>query len=350
MSDYIDRKRFRDIDLEDSFFDSLKSDYREFCSWYRKKADEEAYVLYSGSEISAFMYLKVEDGEVTDVDPPLAAAHRIKIGTLKVDPHGTKLGERFIKKAIDHCVVEQAEELYVTVFRKHDALIRLLEEFGFVETSKKETPNGEELVLVKCLGHLVGDLRKDYPIIVARGRNKFLLAIYPKWHTKLFPDSILDNEPYDILTDVSHTNSIQKTYVCFMDLSLLRNGDLVLIYRTTDDKGPAWYRSVLTSVCTVEEVRSRDTFADANEYVKYTEPFSVFNGADLLKWWRRKGNKLYVIKMLYNAAFSKRLIRRDLVEKFGLDADAYWGFMQISDSQFSDILMNGGIDESLVIH
>jgi len=348
MKNYIKKKKFKDINLEYPFFDSLKDDYKEFSVWFQKKANEEAYVLYNGDFISGFMYLKVEDGEVVDTRPPLPSKKRIKIGTFKIDAHGTKLGERFIKKAIDHAVSEKADEIYVTIFEKHTPLIELLDEFGFQKRGRKESENGEESVLIKDLKIVMGNLRKDYPLIYARGKQKFLLSIYPEWHTKLFPDSILNNESYDVVRDISHTNSIQKTYVCFMDLSLLRNGDIIIIYRTNDKMGSAWYRSVVTSVCTVEEIRSKRQFVSADEYIRFTEKFSVFDEKELMGWWNR-GNRLYVIKMLYNAAFSKRLIRKNLVEKFGLDPNSYWGFMKISDEQFTDILSSGGVDESIVI-
>jgi L-amino acid N-acyltransferase YncA len=351
MGENVRRKRFADVDLQDPFFDSLKADYAEFESWFRKKSEdaEEAYVLSAGAEIKGFLYVKAEDGDVADVQPPLEAARRIKIGTFKVDAHGTRLGERLLKKAIDHAVVEKADELYVTIFPKHAGLLALLEEFGFVRTGVKRTGNGEEQVLVKRLGAITGEPRKDFPMIYSRGRRKFLLSIYPEWHTRLFADSILKNETYDILQDVSHTNSIEKTYVCFMDLSPLSPGDIVVIYRTSDQKGPAWYRSVVTSVCTVEEVRHKSSFSDSEDYVKYTEPFSVFDETDLLKWWNR-GGRLYVVRMLYSAAFSKRLIRKDLVERFGLDSGAYWGFLELSDKQFAAILGAGGIDARLVVN
>jgi len=347
MSSYLDRKHFKDVNLSDPFFDSLKGDYSEFESWFQSKADEEAYVLHDDGSLVGFMYVKIEDGCVTDVAPQMPPAKRVKIGTLKVQPHGTRLGDRLLKKAFDHAVARGAEALYVTVFPRHDVLIGLLEEFGFERWGTKSTANGEELVLVKVLGRITGDLRSDYPVMDTRAASKFVLSIYPRWHTQLFPDSILDNESYDILADVSHTNSIQKTYICFMDVSALDTGDLVVIYRTKDEKGPAWYRSVVTSVCAVEEVRAKASFASQAEYLSYTEPFSVFDRSDLIKWWNK--GQLYVIKMLYNAAFTRRLIRKDLVERFGLDADAYWGFFQLPDSVFRSILREGGVNDRLVV-
>ncbi|WP_435966701.1 hypothetical protein [Raoultella ornithinolytica] len=80
---------------------------------------------------------------------------------------------------------------------------------------------------------------KNYPMIKMQERN-FLLGIYPKWHTRLFPESILRNENESIIEDVSHTNSIHKVYLTKMHgVPQLRAGDNLLIYRTSDGQGSA---------------------------------------------------------------------------------------------------------------
>ena len=57
---------------------------------------------------------------------------------------------------------------------------------------------------------------------------------------------------YDLIQDVSETNSIYKIYICWMrGVKELKKGDKLIIYRTNDYKGSAAYRSVCTSVCTV---------------------------------------------------------------------------------------------------
>ena len=65
MNEVITLKRFADIDLSDSFLDSLKEDYPGFESWFQKKAtnNEKAYVQYTGTALQAFLYLKKEVGE-----------------------------------------------------------------------------------------------------------------------------------------------------------------------------------------------------------------------------------------------------------------------------------------------
>lgn len=126
-------KRFHDIDLSDPFFDSLKEGYKEFASWFQRKADETAYVMEESGKLQAFLYLKVEEGAVTDVTPNLPPCRRIKLGTFKVNPHGTKLGERFLKRAIDYAIRHSAPELYVTVFAQHAPLINLFTRYGICQ-------------------------------------------------------------------------------------------------------------------------------------------------------------------------------------------------------------------------
>ena len=119
---------FRDVSLDDPFFDSLKNDYKEFYQWFLKKANEKAYVFYNHeNKIDGFLYLKIENEAVNDVTPKLPIANRLKLGTFKINPHGTRLGERFIKKVFDHAFTVGVTEIYVTIFEKHGALIKLFE-------------------------------------------------------------------------------------------------------------------------------------------------------------------------------------------------------------------------------
>jgi hypothetical protein len=351
VADTLVVKAFRDVPLNDPFFDSLKRDYREFPNWFSRKASESAYVQYTDDRLTGFMYLKPEDGEIKDVNPPLPSGKRVKIGTFKVLAHGTRLGERLIKKAIDYAIVKQVDEIYITVFPHHKPLIAMLEGIGFRSIGTKTTTDGTEIVLLKDFDHsrLSGNIRKDYPLIDTRQASFYLLAIKPQWHSQLFPDSLLRTDNYDLLSDISHTNSISKTYICSMEgVEILRPKDLLVIYRMSDGRGPAEYRSVATSICVVEEMRPKNTFADLTEYLTYTEPFSVFNIKELKQWWNRRN--LFIIKMLYNAAFTKRVIRKTLAEDIGLARDVYWGFLPLTREQFLNIMNLGGVDGRLIVH
>lgn len=350
MGEFIQLKKFRDINLNDPFFDSLKYDYPGFEGWFTKKADEKAYVFENDNGyLDAFLYLKKEEGPVTDIVPALDSKTRVKIGTLKINPHGTRLGERFIKKAFDFAVSNNLDELYVTVFPKHEALVKLFQKYGFLEYGSKGEPGKEELVFLKNCNRLTGNVLLDYPKINANGVRKYLLSIYPDFHTRLFPDSILKNESFNVIEDVSHTNSIHKVYICKMKVGLLRHGDVLVIYRTSDNQGPARFRSVATSICVVEEVKSNKEFENLNDYLRYCSPYSVFSESELKSYYARFNN-FYVIKMTYNIALSKRLTRGKLIDEVGMDENAYWGYIQLSDRQFELIQRKGGINESLIIN
>lgn len=350
MNETITLRRFADIDLDDTFFDSLKKDYPGFDNWFEKKTKDgsKAYVQYTNRTLQAFLYLKNESGEaLTDVSPARPACCRMKVGTFKIDAHNTKLGERFVKKVMDAALYMKADEVYVTIYPKHEGLIRILQRYGFDEGGRK----GDELVLVKNMKVLTGDILKDYPLLKTMGKRKFLLSIYPKYHTKMFPDSILQNEEgvkYELIKDVAHTNSIHKVYVTSMtDAAQLQSGDLVAIYRTNDGAGPARYRSVITSICQIEEVKSNRDFGNVEEFLAYANYYSIFDTNELKQWFGKKD--FTVLKMTYNIALTKRVTNGYLVDELKMTPD-YWGFFQLTDDQFDAILKKGEIDESIIIN
>lgn len=345
----IQLKKFSEINLLDPFFDSLKQDYKEFEIWFNKKKDEKAYILQSENGVEAFLYLKKEEEAITDITPNLPPALRLKVGTFKVNPHGTRLGERFIKKILDHAINGNYEQAYVTIFAKHTALVNVFLKYGFTQIGEKFTPNGNELVLLRDFNNITeGLITANYPKFSINNNRKYLLALYPDFHTRLFPDSILNNESFNVIQDVSHTNSIHKVYICKMDVRVLNKGDLVLIYRTGDGQGAAFYRAVATSVCIVEEVKSKNNFSNLSDFLAYCEPYSIFDKNELEDLF--KNNRLYIIKMLYNAALQKRVTRGNLIEKVGINQHQHWNFVKLTDEQFLEILKIGKVNESLIIN
>ncbi|UOQ43399.1 N-acetyltransferase [Halobacillus salinarum] len=346
---YLKYDYFKNINLEDSFFDSLKGDYEGFEDWFQRKENKKAYFYEDEKGIQAFLYLKEENEELSDVEPVMPQKKRIKIGTLKINSHGTKLGERLVKKALDYASKKNIFELYVTVFPKHAPLIKLLEKYGFEQAGNK---NGE-LVLIKNLQKIVGDVFKDYPLVKTEGNSLYLLSIFPKFHTLLFPDSILDNETYDVLNDVSFTNSIRKIYISYAPLSKeIKPGDVILIYRTKDkkEKAPAEYRSVATSLCVVSDIKKKSDFKSYQEFEEYCLKYSVFDEKDLPGLFKK--NNMVVIDMTYNLALEKRVIRRDLIEECGIDRNRNqrWSILKLNREQLDNVIELGGINESFVIN
>jgi hypothetical protein len=104
--------KFHTLSLADPFFDSLKAGYKGFEAWFKSKADEELYVVDDGRRLSGMIYLKQEDGPVSDVEPPLPRKRWLKVGTLKIEGRGTKLGERVLKKILDTAIEENRDGIF----------------------------------------------------------------------------------------------------------------------------------------------------------------------------------------------------------------------------------------------
>ncbi|MEI9412921.1 N-acetyltransferase [Mesorhizobium salmacidum] len=340
--------RFRDVSLDDPFFDSLKAGYNGFSNWFAGKANEPLYIVADGHKISGMIYLKREDGPVTDVAPPLPDRAWLKVGTLKIEPAGTKLGERAIKKIVDTALVTGADGIYVTVFEVHQDLITLFERYGFVHAGTKTTDNGVEQVYLRSLTEHDDDPLKRYPFIRAAGQKFWLLAIYPEYHTRLLPDSILNNEPQDIIEDVSHTNTIHKVYISGLALQRMRPGDPVIFYRTSDRAGQARYRSVVTSVCVVEEVRRKSDFRGIDAYLAYTRPRSVFSEAELREKYVTS-DRMGVAKLTYNAAFTRRVIRQTLLDEGILTERQRPDLVELPRADFDRLLELGEVNAGIVV-
>jgi len=349
----IEKVKFREVNLDDPFFDTLKESYAEFEDWFTRKAEADAYILRNGADgLQAFLYLKLEEGPITDISPPLNVQRCIKVGTFKIIAHGTRLGERFVKKIFDHALSSHVRHAYVTVFPEHVPLIRILERYGFTQYGTKDTENGQELVFLKDFNTLRADALLDYPVVNAVDTSKWLLSIYPPFHTRLFPDSILRNEDARIVDDISETNSISKVYIAYMDgMTAISPGDSIVVYRTAEVQGRAWFTSVATSLCVVQDVRQRSVFVNQDAFVEYCKKNSVFSEAELVDLYSRQvRNPMVVIRMTYNVAFRRRPTMQRLVEDVGLAREAYWGFRALDDNAFRRIIELGGVDEGTVIH
>lgn len=170
-----------------------------------------------------------------------------------------------------------------------------------------------------------------------------LLGIYPQYHSVMFPDSILNTENRGIITDVSYTNSIHKIYVCTMfNIENLCYGDILVLYRTAESDKSAEYSAVATSVGVVEEVKLQSEFKSFEDFYEYACQYSVFDRGDLRKWYNT--GRCKAIKMTYNAAFKKRIVRHELIESIGIERNQpYWGFVELTDEQFLEIVSRGGV-------
>lgn len=355
----VTKKYFGEINLEDSFFDSFKEDYKGFDKWFRKKSDEIAYVTINKGNILSFLFLKVEnkDENYSDIQPAFLPKKRLKIGTFKVISNGVRLGERFIKIIFDNAIRYKVDEIYVTIFDKRDEqkrLIGLLEDWGFERYGTKETENGTELVYVRDFkpGFNIDNPKFTFPYF-SKNTNVFMVPIYPDYHTELIPDSILTTEsPYDFTENEPHRNAISKVYICRSVERSIKKGDILVFYRTAASGRSAYYSSVITTIAISEGKVTNIT--DENDFVLKCRKRSIFSDEELKKYWNWNPNfRPFIINFLYSHSFptGKRINRQRLLDLSILTGaeNEIRGLKRITKEQFELILKETNTNESLIV-
>lgn len=273
----------------------------------------------------------------------------MKIGTFKVESTGFRLGERFIKIIFDNAIERGLDEIYVTLFLDRPELIALYElllKWGFFEHGTKSTNGNEEKVLVKKLGTY--DYEKtvieNYPNL-RNSTNKFILPIFPKYHTSLFPDSVLYREKeLNIIGDIAHRYALQKAYITWADCNV-ESGDILLFYRTGETY-PKKYSSVLTTIGVVERVVNN--FKDEEEFLSYCNNRTVFSKDDLKGFWRGYRYNLSVLKFVFVKSLTKK-INLEFLWNNGIIAapNGPRPFTKITDEQFKMIMSESNTEKLL---
>jgi hypothetical protein len=192
--------------------------------------------------------------------------------------------------------------------------------------------------------------KKTFPFISLNdGRRFFIVPIYPKYHTELLPDSILNTEsPKEFIENSPHRNAIQKVYISRSLERDLRPSDVIVFYRTTEKGRPAHYTSVVSTIGIVEN--KIDNISNAIEFINLCRKRSVFSDKELkTNWDYIPKNRPFIVNFLYLYSLPKRLNLKTLIE-LGVIAKAPRGFEQISLSQFQTILRGSKTDESFIIN
>lgn len=354
LSDYkvlsVKKDFFGNINLKDNFFSSFLEDYQEFEWWFNKKSDNISYICETNGEVKAFLYLKVEDANsenYTDITPVFQPKKRLKIGTFKVESTGYKLGERFLKIIFDNALRNNIEELYVTIFDKREEqqrLISLLEEWGFVHWGTKETKNGIEQVLIRDFGKSVKPKPQlSFPFAL-RSANKFIVPIYPEYHTELFPDSILNNEsPRNFIENEPHRNALKKVYISRSINRSLNPGDLIIFYRTGGN-----YQGVVSTIGIVESVI--DNIPSEEKFINLCRKRSVFSDEELKKYWNwTPKNRPFIVNFLYVDSFPTPKVNLNKLRELNIINSAPRGFEPIENSKFVELMREARANESYIV-
>jgi hypothetical protein len=347
--------KFKECDLNDTFFDSLKMDYPEFSEWFKKKSDsgESAFVYKDEKGICAFLYLKEEEEPIELVNKFLPCKKRIKIGTLKLDDriHRQRLGEGAIGVALWRWQESESEEIYLTVFCKHKVLIDLTQKFGFVFIGRNK--RGEDVYLKSKKSLDYDDPFKAFPFISPSFEKAGYIPIYDYYHDTLFPYSELYNNKQEV-EEKAAANGITKVFIGFPNSTLHHKvGEPVIIYRIdTNAMKNKQYRSVANSFCTLTNLTiikaNNIAKVDLNEFIKLTGNKTVYSVEELKNFFYEKKN-IVLIEMLYNGFFGKgkNVTFKELKDN-GLFNDYPYN-VKLSKEQFIFIIEMGGKNVSNII-
>jgi predicted nucleic acid-binding protein len=345
---------FGKINLLDPFFDSFKRDYIGFADWFNRKADEIAYICKSEKDdLLAFLYVKLEDERepYADIAPPFTPKRRLKIGTFKVAMNGYRLGERFLKIIFDNAIRLVVDEIYVTIFNKdtdQERLIELLGDWGFRQYGVKRSPSGEEMVLIR---NFTPHTEAGHPLVtypyISKRKRKFIVPIYPEYHTELLPDSILRTEaPDNYIQNRPYRNAIRKVYISRSHRKDMATGDIVVFYRTAFG-GSAHHTSVATTIGIIESVVT--PIASLEEFIMLCRKRSVFTDEELQKHWNYWPKlRPFVVNFLFVHSLPKRP-NLALLKQENIITEAPRGFDEISDAAFSKLIEISNANKRLIV-
>lgn len=345
--------KFSEIDLKDSFFDSLKADYAEFPEWFKRKSDASEYALVFHDEqgVGAFVYLKREKEAIELLDKTLPATPRVKIGTLRLAERfrGLRLGEGALGVSLWKWQGDKVDEIYATVFERHTDLINLFERFGFhcIGVNKR----GERVYLKSRKSIDYTDPYTAFPFIHPNISKAGLIPIFERFHDRLFPYSELKIKRREMEEETAG-NGITKVFIGTPYTPMhYEVGEPVCIYRIYEGETGKTYKSAITSYCTITKMdiiknRGRATVS-LSEFIKNAGNKTVFSPEELTNIYEQ--NNVVMLEMIYNGFFGKghNVIHRDLKDQGLFETHPY--NLDYTKEQFIKILEMGGLDVQNVI-
>lgn len=337
------------LSLSDPIFNTLKADYEEFETWFKKisRAGRKCWVHYNSDEsIGALLIYKIED-EPLDTIPPFPKKKRVKISTFIVSHIGQKIGELFIKLAVDIAIKNKTEEIYLTHFTKpEDRLVELITEYGFVLSAKNR--RGEEIFIKKIFAdpsHVLGlpplEISREYYPTFYDGQKvgKFIVPIWPENHERLFTDfkgSRQSKLPEHSGMFIIEGNTIKKAYLSHTRNKHIAPGDLVLFYRSKDLK-------MVTSIGVIESVNRNLT--DPDEILRIVGKRTVYSRDEIDKMPK----PVTVIMFRYHLHLKNPVSYKQL-KNLGILTFAPQSITKINEEDYNNLIEASGIDRRFTVH
>jgi rRNA-processing protein FCF1/uncharacterized protein YfkK (UPF0435 family) len=344
----LERKPIHNINLNDPFFDLLKKEYSEFDEWFKKIKREGRNCLINYKDdgsIGALLIYKLEDEPIYAI-PQIPKKKRIKLSTFKVAQFGYKIGELFIKLAIDIAISNSVSEVYLTHFvQPDDRLIELITEYGFHHAGVNS--RGEAIYIKKLFpepnktkGLFPFDITKLYYPSYYDGQevNKFIVPIRPRFHGRLFTNykdrqiELSESAGYFIVEG----NTIRKAYICNSKIKSMAQGDIILFYVSE--------RRQLISLGVVEAVYGG--LQDYRDIVKLVGKRTVYS-VDEMQSIASKPSLVILFWQYWHLTQPLSYLR---LKSMGILKGPPRSIMRISEKNYSLIKEASGIDERFTVN
>lgn len=230
---FIEKEKCYNLNISDSFFDSLRNDYRDFNNWFINKCQGEhrdCLIIRNENKIEGLCIYKFEN-DIFGMHGKI-----LKICTFKLCSSGKKLGELLLRTLLQYCYSSKVDYLYVTAFQKN-YICSFFEKFGFEKYKDVKEDTGE-LIYIKQLvpPQIVKEKALDYNIKYGTkyfdvSCNAFLVPIRYQYHDMLFPETISSLFP-EIDYNTAYSNAIRKAYISGSNSSLVTEGDILFFYKS----------------------------------------------------------------------------------------------------------------------
>jgi len=330
--------------LGSDFFKSLHEDY-EYDVWFRNKARDgrRAWVSWQQPNIlgATCIYTQQNNERITK-EGLFLKGPALKLCTFKVGDsvQGRKIGELFLKAAFRYATENRLENIFIHGDKnKHYYLFEMLKDFGFSHAGSDPGSNGRDVVYCKC--HPVSrpdDSKSAFEYMKSyfphfkhdNSVSKYIVPIQPEYHNILFPDyQVSVQKQLNLFTPENFVgNAIKLAYLCHAQTKQINPGDIVLFYRSHDEKA-------ITSIGVVE---SYDTFQDAETIARCVKRRTVYS-MDEITEMAKKSTRVMLFRVIKHL---KEPLRQDFLKNNKIMSGAPQSITKISHVDFERIMNSEG--------
>lgn len=269
--------------LDSSLFDSLRRSYdtpqRSFNTWFHEKAQtgRKAWIARNDQgALEAICIYAIQMDEEINEEKEYLRGMSLKLCTFKVGEQirGRKIGELFLKAAFRFATENRCENIFIHTNTEQNYLLDLLVDFGF----EQRGTYGTDQMLVKTHPSAppnsalppLSYAKRFFPHFRTDGAvQKFLVPIKPQFHQVLFPELAVQRQLFGGSSAAG--NAIKQAYLCKAQSNQVRQGDIVLFYRTED-----WM-----AVTTVGIVECYETHDSAINIMQLVSRRTVYSQTDI---------------------------------------------------------------------